>query len=135
MPTTLIHLPYSPWSERARWALDARGVEYKCRHYQPLIGEPEIRWRTKRWKGPVTVPVLLTDQGPISDSWEIARWADERGTEGSTLFPQDALPEIEAWDERAQRGMAAGRMLSLRRVVARPDALDELTPPGIRSLG
>lgn len=130
---TLIHLPYSPWSERARWALDARGITYARRHYQPVLGEPELRWRLRRWTGPVSVPVLLTETGPIADSWEIARWADARGA-GPQLVPA-ALGDLEHWIERSQRGMAAGRMLSLRRVLEVPAALDELTPPFARSLG
>ncbi len=80
------------------------------------------------------MPVLLTDQGAIADSWEIARWADARGT-GPVLVPAAAISELEHWIERSQRGMAAGRMLSLRRVLEVPAALDELTPPFARSLG
>lgn len=132
--TTLLQLPYSPWSERARWALDARGIDYRRRHYQPLIGEPELRWRLGRWRGPVSVPVLITDRGPVADSWSIARWADARG-DGPSLFPHGSLPEIERWDRLAERGLSAGRALSLRRVAATPAALDELTPPFLRGAG
>lgn len=131
MTPVLLQLPYSPWSERARWALDAKGIEYTQRRYQPLLGEPELRRRLRRWRGPVSVPVLLTDEGALADSVEIARWADAHGS-GPTLFPSD---EVVRWASRSQAGLAAGRAVSLTRVLAMPDALDELTPPWARKLG
>ena len=131
MTPVLLQLPYSPWSERARWALDARGIDYKQRRYQPLLGEPELRRRLRRWRGPVSVPVLFTDEGAIADSVEIARWADARGS-GPTLFPSDAVLH---WAAKSQAGLAAGRAVSLTRVLAMPDAIDELSPPWVRKLG
>jgi glutathione S-transferase len=127
---TLIGLPYSPWSERARWALDARGIAYRKRTYQPLLGEPGLRWKLKKWSGPVSVPVLLTDEGPIADSDDIARWADARG-DGPTLLP----PGADHWIARSQEGLAAGRSVSLLRVLASDEAVVELTPPWMRKLG
>ncbi|MBA3458609.1 MAG: glutathione S-transferase N-terminal domain-containing protein [Deltaproteobacteria bacterium] len=133
-PPLLLHLPYSPWSERARWALDARAVAHKRRTYQPLLGEPELRVRLRRWTGPVSVPVLLTDDKAIADSDEIARWADQRGS-GSTLFPDEHAAAIDHWIRRSQEGLAAGRAVSLIRVLASPEACVELTPPWMRKLG
>jgi glutathione S-transferase len=127
----LLQLPYSPWSERARWALDTRGIDYKQRRYQPLLGELELRRRLGRWRGPVSVPVLITDDDAIGDSVEIARWADAHGS-GPTLFPSD---EVVKWAARSQAGLAAGRAVSLTRVLAMPDAIDELSPPWARKLG
>lgn len=132
-PPILIHLPYSPWSERARWALRASNVAFKKRLYQPLVGELALRRLLGRWRGPVTVPILLREgQPPISDSWDIARWADARA---GRLFPADRLADLERWNHRAEEAMAAGRAMSLERVLASPDALDELTPPPARRLG
>jgi hypothetical protein len=34
----LLGLPYSPWSEKARWALDARGIAYQRRKLDPIVG-------------------------------------------------------------------------------------------------
>jgi glutathione S-transferase len=39
----LLGLPYSPWSEKARWPLDARRVPYKNVTYAPWVGEPLLR--------------------------------------------------------------------------------------------
>ena len=131
-PPTLIHLSYSPWSDRARWALDARGIEVRSQHYQPLIGELGLRRTLGRWRGAVSVPVLLTADGPIADSIAIARWADGRG-DGPTLFPDDAA--VERWNARADDALSAGRALALPRVARDPEALDELTPKPLRALG
>jgi glutathione S-transferase len=133
-PPTLLHLPYSPWSERARWALRVRGVVHRLRSYQPVIGELALRRLLGRWRGAVSVPVLLAGDRAIADSWDIARWADAHG-DGPRLFPAEHLGAVERWNRRADEGMAAGRALSLSRVLASDAALDELTPPPARKLG
>ena len=88
MPQAPRH-PFSPWSEKARWALDVRHVRYDYRRYAPLVGEPALRFKLRKWTGPVTVPVLTDDDGTtFDDSATIARWADTRG-DGPTLFPRE----------------------------------------------
>ena len=134
--TELLGLPYSPWSEKARWALDVRRVPYTFRYYQPLLGEPALRLRLRQPGGRVSVPVLLTDEGgAIADSLHIARWADDRG-EGPRLFPTELGPAIERFVALSERGSAAGRALSLPRILADDEALGELLPKRLRaSLG
>ncbi|MFO0676300.1 MAG: glutathione S-transferase [Polyangiaceae bacterium] len=128
----LLGLPYSPWSEKARWALDVRHVPYVSRTYAPLLGEPALRFRLKRWRGPVTVPVLRTDDGTmLADSLDIARWADGRG-EGPALFPRGRESEVLDWVARSERGLDAGRSLSLHRMLDDDDALREMVPKSLR---
>ena len=134
MTATLINIPYSPWSERSRWALQARGVPYTNRRYQPLISELGLRRQLGNWNKKVTVPVLLTDDGAITDSFDIARWANARG-DGANLFPSSGEAAIARWNQRSEEALAAGRAISLAQVLANPDALDELTPPPLRALG
>ncbi len=131
----LLGLPYSPWTEKAKWALDVRQVPYRYRFYQPLVGEPALRAKTGRWRGRVTVPVLTDDTGRVhTDSADIARFADEHGTaEGARLFPGDASAEIAEWVARSERVLDAGRVLSLHRTLESPEALRELVPRGLRS--
>jgi glutathione S-transferase len=133
-PPTLLHLPYSPWSERARWALRVRGVVHRLRTYQPVLGELALRRLLGRWRGPVSVPVLLVGDRALAGSWDIARWADARG-DGPRLFPPEHLAAVERWNQRADAGLSAGRALALARVLASDAALDELTPPPARRLG
>jgi len=132
--TELLGIPYSPWSEKARWALDVRRVPYTFRHYQPLVGEPALRLKLRRFTGRVSVPVLTTDDGQVlADSADIARWADGRG-EGPTLFPAGREAEVLRFVELSERGLAAGRSLSLVRLLQDKEALVEMLPRGLRRL-
>jgi glutathione S-transferase len=128
----LLGLVYSPWTEKARFALDFRRVPYTFRHYQPLIGEPALRLKLRRLGGRVTVPVLTTDQGHVlGDSSDIARWADGRGV-GPSLFPpehEEAIGRLVALSDRA---LAAGRALSLGRMLRDEEALAEMLPRRVR---
>jgi glutathione S-transferase len=54
MPT-LVYLPYSPWSEKARWALDYHGVRYDQSIHVPITGELPLRLRTRRFGGRISV--------------------------------------------------------------------------------
>ena len=73
----------------------------------------------------MSVPALTDEQGrTISDSAKIARWADARG-EGPTLFPAALEREIAGYVELSERGLAAGRALSLFRVLGDRKALEE----------
>src|SRR5689334_2595000 len=96
---TLVGLHYSPWTEKARWALDHHGLPYTYEEYLPMIGEPALRLRTRRAFGKVSVPVLIDRDEAVFDSWEIARFAEKQG-KGSKLFPEDRLHQIRAWNER-----------------------------------
>jgi len=128
----LLGLPYSPWTEKARWALELRHVPYRFRHYQPLIGELALRVKVRKLTGRVTVPVLTTDDGAVlSESLDIARWADRRG-DGPRLFPEDQVAEVERFVALSERGLAAGRTLALQRILADREALGEMVPKRMR---
>lgn len=128
----LIALPYSPWSERARWALDARAIDYRMRPYSPVVGEPALRLKLRRLRGNVTVPVLTTMDGRVlGDSTDIARWADGRGA-GPTLFPADHALAMARLLDISERAMKAGRALVLSRMLRDREALAEMIPRPIR---
>jgi glutathione S-transferase len=130
--TELLGIPFSPWSEKARWALQARGVPYREVTYAPLLGEPFLRAKLGKWRGVVTVPVLTDDEGhTLGDSAEIAAWADERGA-GPRLFPAELRGKIEEWVALSERGLGAGRGLSLAQVLEDQEALGEMVPPPLR---
>jgi glutathione S-transferase len=128
----LLHLSYSPWSEKARWALELRGVAYRGRHYQPMIGELELRIRLRRLSGTVSVPFLRDGKQALSDSFEIARYAELHGS-GPSLFPAGKEREMERYNELSERGLSAGRALALARVLGDDTALLELVPRGLRA--
>jgi glutathione S-transferase len=126
----LIAIAYSPWSEKARWALDHHRVAYEKEEYLPMLGEPILRLRTRRLTGRVTVPVLFVDDEAVFDSFEIAKQADQLGS-GSPLFPGGALDEVRTWNELAERGLAAGRALTVAATAKSPGAMLENVPPFI----
>lgn len=127
----LLALPYSPWSEKAQWALDVRGIQYRYRVYQPLLGEPELRLKLRRLRGKVTVPLLTDGAEVVADSTDIARWADSRGS-GPMLFPAEHAGAIARFSDLSEQALAAGRGLSLRRVRVDDEALSELVPKPLR---
>jgi glutathione S-transferase len=133
--STLVSLAYSPWSQKARWALDHHHVPYRVEPYLPMLGEPLLRARLRRPFGQVTVPVLFTDDGPIADSLAIARYAERMGS-GAPLFPLASLDAIERWNARSDVAMRAGRTLVTRRTLESPgaqaEALPKFIPPGAR---
>jgi glutathione S-transferase len=129
----LLGLPYSPWSEKARWALEARKVAYTKVVYAPLVGELGLRRRLGKWSGTVSVPVLFDDDGRgIPDSLAIARWADGRG-EGPALVPASLEGEVVRYVELSEAALDAGRAVSLHRMLADDEALKEMVPRALRS--
>src|SRR5262245_37961692 len=103
---TLIAEYFSPWSEKARWALDHHGLAYKYREHLPLLGEPLLRLRARRLTGRVSVPVLVTPEGVLADSFAIARHADELGR-APALFPRGCEAEVAGWNARSEAALAA----------------------------
>lgn len=109
-PPRFIALSYSPWSEKARWALDHHGVAYRERAYLPMIGEPVLRLAARQLRGKITVPALIDGGAVYMDSYDIARQAERLGR-GEPLFPAEHADAIRRWNERSERIMAAGRAL------------------------
>ncbi|MCB9679070.1 MAG: glutathione S-transferase N-terminal domain-containing protein [Alphaproteobacteria bacterium] len=124
----LVHLSYSPWSERARWILDHTGVAWRSVPYTPTLSEPWLRWRLRRFAGSVSVPVLFTPSGAIPDSWDIAVWA----TRGAPALMPEGTREIDATADEALR---SGRAVAGRRVLADREALRASRPFPASKLG
>jgi glutathione S-transferase len=94
----LVTIPISHYCEKARWALDRVGIPYREeRHVQGIH-----RVAARRAGGGVTVPVLLTPDGPIGESAQILEWVDGHTEPGWRLFPAGA-------HERAEVIALAGR--------------------------
>jgi glutathione S-transferase len=130
MTLKLVVLPVSPWSERARWALDHHGIRYRTITHVPFLGERRLR----RWVGPgkvrATVPVLLADAERYTESWDIAAFADRRGT-GSKLIPAEREAEVRTWNDRADSTMQSARVLVIAGMIGSDAALDENRPPAL----
>ena len=127
----LVSLHVSPWSERARWALDHHRLPYRKEEHMVYLGERKLRRLTGKPRN--TVPILVTDGTVLNDSWDIAQYADREGASPS-LFPAEHVAEIEAWAKTTDRLLAAGRGLILRALMGDAAALDESLPgnvPGV----
>lgn len=129
-PARLVTLHVSPWSERARWALDHHRIAYEKIQHAPFIGERRLRKLVGPGKKRATVPVLLVGGEVVSESWDIAVYADRVG-KGEALIPAGREAEVREWNDLADRTMAAGRPLVIRSMLASPGALDEALPRSV----
>jgi glutathione S-transferase len=78
----LVTIPISHYCEKARWALERAGIEYREeRHIQGIH-----MLMAKRAGGGITVPVLVTPEQSIGESEDILHWVDERTPPEHRLF-------------------------------------------------
>jgi glutathione S-transferase len=126
----LVSLNVSPWSERAKWALDHHGLAYQVVEHMPIIGERRLRRLVGPGKPRATVPVLLAAGEVVSESWDIAVYADREG-KGTPLIPPEHEPAIRAWSVLADEAAGAGRALVMAALLASGPALDEQGPPSV----
>lgn len=124
MAKKLVLLPYSPWSEKARFALDHHGVPYALEVHAPVTGELGLRLRLGRPFAKATVPVLFDDREAFTDSLAIAEQAERVGR-GSALFPDAHRAEIMAWNAASERALASGRKRVFQRTLADTNALEQ----------
>ncbi|WP_426744713.1 glutathione S-transferase N-terminal domain-containing protein [Myxococcus faecalis] len=123
---TLYGLRYSGWTEKALWALDHHGVDYRYREHTPLTGELALRWRTPKGTRP-TVPLLVEPEGATTGSFSIARRAEAQGR-GAPLFPASAMETIERWELVSDAVLGVARANVLRRMLENPRAQRESLP-------
>lgn len=124
---TLYGVTYSPWTERARWALDHHRIPYRYREHLPMLGEPLLRRRAREAGQPKpTVPQLVHTGGVIGDSLAIMRFADARGS--GTSLSSDAQSTAD-WALRMERGLDAGRARLTVAILADREALRESMLP------
>jgi glutathione S-transferase len=129
----LTGIAFSPWSEKAKWALDHHRIEYRYEEYVPLLGELILRARMHMPRGVVTVPVLQVGSTWLLDSLDIAKYADRSGS-AKTLFPEDKILEIELWNQRSEAAMSAGRALAVLEAAKDPNTAQALVPPRLRPI-
>lgn len=127
---TLYATYYSPWSQRARWALEHHQIQFRYREHIPMLGELALRMRAGRWRDrKASVPLLLPGDGePIMDSLAIMRWADAHG-HGESLDSES--PQAAQWRDRLEPWMHALRMRVTRRLARDPEALHEAAAGGV----
>lgn len=113
---TLVSLEYSPWSAKARWALAHHQVRYRKVAYVPMVAEPWLRWKLRRWSGRVTVPVWIDGERVLTDSLQIAREGERLGR-GAPLFPAGCDASREGRNGDPLVWVSLGRGLAGRLIV------------------
>lgn len=103
----LWHIPLSHFNEKARWALDYKGIP----HRRKVLG-PDYLIRAWRATGRGTLPILFLDGRAIGDSTHIIAALEERHPD-PPLYPRDAT--------------------ALARALALEDYLDEQLGPALRA--
>ncbi|MCA9643581.1 MAG: glutathione S-transferase [Myxococcales bacterium] len=123
MSRTLYGLAYSPWTERARWALDHHRIPHRYREHLILIGEPSLRWRSRNaGTSKASVPLFVDGDLAIGDSLAIAQHADAVGR-GAPLGTDH--PDFAAFSARVETALQAARALVTAAILADPEALRE----------
>jgi glutathione S-transferase len=99
---TLYQFPISHYCEKARWALDYKGLEYRI---QNLLPGPHLK-TTRRLAVYSTVPILVAGEETIQGSTEIITWL-ERRYPAKPLIPVNAHDASLAyeWERLADRNI------------------------------
>jgi glutathione S-transferase len=118
-------MSFSPYSEKARWALDHHRVAYEWHEHVPMIGERSLRKRAGGDGGKVSVPLAIDGDTVLRDSLSIAKHA-ERAGKGARLFANDAA--VATWVARSDEALGAARVLLLARTLADREALRDSLP-------
>lgn len=132
----LTGLFYSPWTEKAKWALDYHHLPYHYHEHFMILDVPRLRLTLRKFRGGITVPALVdkTVQPAVRlmDSWEIASHADQIGKR-EKLLPENQVGEIRQFNERSESALSAGRVLLVQKMVEDRGARLEALPPMIPS--
>jgi glutathione S-transferase len=101
---TLYGLSQSPWTEKARWALDHHSVAYRYHEHVPVLGELLLRAKARsRPRGTkASVPLLTDGDAVLCSSLAIARHAESIGR-GDPLASADRTGHPRDLAERRPR--------------------------------
>ncbi|KAK9903239.1 hypothetical protein WJX75_000529 [Coccomyxa subellipsoidea] len=134
----LVSLPGSAWSLKARWALKHHDIKYKTTAYTPVFGAWWLRFRSGKWSGRITTPVLFTPKdGVLFESLDIAQWADDHSCALTALplFPADKLGDVSRWNAAADTALHYARSRVFAALKNDKAMRMSRLPPFIKSLG
>lgn len=117
----LVGESFSPWTQKARWALEYCGIDYRYSEYTPTLSEPGLRWRMRQWSGSVSVPVLFANKQVFRGSWDIADYARKYAGDGRL----GDFVGVARWNELSELALAEGRARVVNCVRHNHQALDE----------
>ncbi len=75
---TLHGLSCSPWTWRARWALDHHRIDYDYREHTPMLGERRLRrLAEKRQRLKPATRRIWTNEPLAAEFADLVQWRDE----------------------------------------------------------
>jgi glutathione S-transferase len=126
----LVTIPISHYCEKARWALQRAGLDYR--------EEPHVqgihRVYARRAGGSSTVPVLITPGGSLGESEQILEWVDERIAPEHRLFGTEPVERerILALSRRLDERLGpTGRRLIYVRMFEQPELMLRFNNQGV----
>jgi glutathione S-transferase len=123
-PPVLWHISFSNYNEKARWALDFKGVEYRLKEAPPGL---HPLW-ARRLGGGRTFPLLVIDGQAIGDSTRIIEELERRHPD-PPLYPRDAAERSRALELEDYFDEELGpyiRRMAYHHLTADPELLGEL---------
>jgi len=115
---------FSPWTKKARWALEYCDVPYEYREYIPTLSEPGLRFKLRQLGGSISVPLLITPDHVLRDSWDIAVFANDLAGDNRL----GDMESIESWNQISEAALAEGRTRVVRAILGNNKALEEGMP-------
>lgn len=97
MKPDLYMFSISHYCEKARWALDYLGIDYRLRC--TVVGA-HTRLTKKYGLDSTSVPILVNGDEVIQGSSAIIDWADRHATNGRTLTPPEREQDVRAMEGR-----------------------------------
>ncbi len=106
MSTPVLYcIEISPWSEKARWALDFHKLPYEKVEYISLFMAPMLKLKTlfkRRFTKKLTLPLLIDGSEVYTDSFDIALYAENKA-KSEYLCPKADFDRIKRLDELSER--------------------------------
>lgn len=87
----------SHFCEKARWALDFHGIDYRLKHIAPGV---HVSFAKRHGAPRTSVPILLADGQTLQGSAAIIDWADAHSADSETLTPLGHADECRAFEKR-----------------------------------
>jgi glutathione S-transferase len=103
-------MPQSPWSLKTTWALRHARVDYTTTEYSPSpISDLFLRLKLRRRQASVPVMFFTDGSAPLTDGFDIVRWADLNRAHDVPSLLDGHGAEMREWEELAQAVMVAER--------------------------
>jgi glutathione S-transferase len=123
----LLTIPISHYCEKARWALDRAGLDYREERHVQGVHQVVAR----RAGGGMTMPVLVADEGVYTESEDILRYADARTDGARRLFP-DGDGEVVELARRFDAGLGPdARRVMYAHMLARRGLMLDVNNQGV----